>query len=391
MKLLGVLALVALAATCASAQMYVIEIGVTQDGQEQPLGESQVIQMQMTDANGADAQADPAATQALDSTQDSSLSQQSSQDVCAADVQALFNSNDCTEPVSAPLTKEQLRRMEVKRIATAVGDMLFPGLFLKMQMIRMYYQFMEAQAEPTPVALGFGDAIDKCVLKHYPKLSSPCQQAIMQAQTQAWQQYEDAPAHPMLPSKAHHRCMFGIGLLALLAASLLFSAIMGGRAAIYGSLAQRRRQIFKILRIIRTDSDLKYRIESELGSSVPKEHPSENPGCCSRLARCLIAMTFSVLIVVAGLGPLIILWGLFFWVSFVVVSCFKCCCCTSSPKEDALELMEHAAPPPHAPESEIPSGPPPAYRSGAVTGYFTLDDGSHPGVVLATRHHVFSV
>jgi len=50
-----------------------------------------------------------------------------------------------------------------------------------------------------------------------------------------------------------------------------------------------------------------------------------------------------------------------------------------------------AAPPPHAPESEIPSGPPPAYRSGAVTGYFTLDDGSHPGVVLATRHHVFSV
>ncbi len=101
-------------------------------------------------------------------------------------------------------------------------------------------------------------------------------------------------------------------------------------------------------------------------------------------------MTFSVLIVVAGLGPLIILWGLFFWVSFVVVSCFKvrqaasymvprrvgflgcasacvpavqCCCCTSSPKEDALELMEHAAPPPHAPESEIPSGPPPAYRS----------------------------
>jgi hypothetical protein len=30
-----------------------------------------------------------------------------------------------------------------------------------------------------------------------------------------------------------------------------------------------------------------------------------------------------VLIVVAGLGPLIILWGLFFWVSFVVVSCFK--------------------------------------------------------------------
>jgi hypothetical protein len=28
---------------------------------------------------------------------------------------------------------------------------------------------------------------------------------------------------------------------------------------------------------------------------------------------------------------------------------------------------------------------------GAVTGYFTLDDGSHPGVVLATRHHVFSV
>ena len=42
MKLLGVLALVALAATCASAQMYVIEIGVTQDGQEQPLGESQV-------------------------------------------------------------------------------------------------------------------------------------------------------------------------------------------------------------------------------------------------------------------------------------------------------------------------------------------------------------
>ena len=34
-------------------------------------------------------------------------------------------------------------------------------------------------------------------------------------------------------------------------------------------------------------------------------------------------MTFSVLIVVAGLGPLIILWGLFFWVSFVVVSCFK--------------------------------------------------------------------
>ena len=44
----------------------------------------------------------------------------------------------------------------------------------------------------------------------------------------------------------------------------------------------------QILRIIRTDSDLKYRIESELGSSVPKEHPSENPGCCSRLARCLI-------------------------------------------------------------------------------------------------------
>ena len=42
MKLLGVLALVALAATRASAQMYVIEIGVTQDGQEQPLGESQV-------------------------------------------------------------------------------------------------------------------------------------------------------------------------------------------------------------------------------------------------------------------------------------------------------------------------------------------------------------
>ena len=37
----------------------------------------------------------------------------------------------------------------------------------------------------------------------------------MQAQTQAWQQYEDAPAHPMLPSKAHHRCMFGIGLLAV--------------------------------------------------------------------------------------------------------------------------------------------------------------------------------
>jgi hypothetical protein len=70
------------------------------------------------------------------------------QDVCAADVQALFNSNDCTEPVSAPLTKEQLRRMEVKRIATAVGDMLFPGLFLKMQMIRMYYQFMEAQGTP---------------------------------------------------------------------------------------------------------------------------------------------------------------------------------------------------------------------------------------------------
>ena len=32
----------------------------------------------------------------------------------------------------------------------------------------------------------------------------------------------------------------------LLAASLLFSAIMGGRAAIYGSLAQRRRQIFKV-------------------------------------------------------------------------------------------------------------------------------------------------
>ena len=38
--------------------------------------------------------------------------------------------------------------MEVKRIATAVGDMLFPGLFLKMQMIRMYYQFMEAQGTP---------------------------------------------------------------------------------------------------------------------------------------------------------------------------------------------------------------------------------------------------
>ena len=38
---------------------------------------------------------------------------------------------------------------------------------------------------------------------------------------------------------------------------------------------------------------------------------------------CPPAMTFSVLIVVAGLGPLIILWGLFFWVSFIVVSCFK--------------------------------------------------------------------
>jgi hypothetical protein len=76
------------------------------------------------------------------------------QDVCAADVQALFNSNDCTEPVSAPLTKEQLRRMEVKRIATAVGDMLFPGLFLKMQMIRMYYQFMEAQGTPLSLRRG---------------------------------------------------------------------------------------------------------------------------------------------------------------------------------------------------------------------------------------------
>ena len=56
-----------------------------------------------------------------------------------------------------------------------------------------------------------------------------------------------------------------------------------------------------------------------------------------------------------------------------VVPAVQCCCCTSSPKEDALELMEHAAPPPHAPESEIPSGPPPAYRSvlwplGSVAG-----------------------
>ena len=52
------------------------------------------------------------------------------------------------------------------------------------------------------------------------------------------------------------------------------------------------RLALQILRIIRTDSDLKYRIESELGSSVPKEHPSENPGCCSRLARCLIGEHF---------------------------------------------------------------------------------------------------
>ena len=46
-------------------------------------------------------------------------------------------------------------------------------------------------AEPTPVTLGFGDAIDKCVLKHYPKLSSPCQQAIMQV-----------PARPVSPHRA---------------------------------------------------------------------------------------------------------------------------------------------------------------------------------------------
>jgi hypothetical protein len=56
----------------------------------------------------------------------------------------------------------------------------------------------------------------------------------------------------------------------LLAASLLFSAIMGGRAAIYGSLAQRRRQIFKVRlgsSVSRSRIDL--RCTAAVGSRLP--------------------------------------------------------------------------------------------------------------------------
>lgn len=304
--------------------------------------------------------------------------------VCASDVNKLRVEGVCVEPAENAMTDEQIKRLRSKRLAMWIADMLFPGLFLKMQMARMYFYFMSQQAEPTPVYLGFGEATDKCLLKHFKQTSTQCQTAIFEVQQLAWQQFDvSAPE----PHRTRHHCMFGIVLFALFVASLLFSGIMGARSAMYGSVGQRRRQMMRVLNIIRDDFDLRWKVEGQLGERLHRPHPSENPGCCIRLWRVLFALTFSMLIVVAGLGPLIILWSSVFWLAFVLCACVKCCCGST----DELDELPTSGQLPTNPDSELPSGPPPAYKEGAVTGYFTLHEAdAQPGVVLATRH-VFSV
>lgn len=255
------------------------------------------------------------------------------------------------------------------------GMLLFPGLFFHKHMMWMHQHAMMPEPAAGPV-LGFGEEVDRCVLAKFRQASQPCQAAVIEAQTLAWEANEAfATAMQQNHHHMHHgRHYFVMAICLVLLSSIVLMFISGVRSARAGSWRKRRTQFRKIMQAIRGDAELTSRIEAITGEELPAALGERKSGCLC--VRMLSALVFSILLGLAGAAPLLVAWAFAFWIGFLLTCCF-CRCGTAEPRAAAYSMPE-----PTAPQIDAP----PAYSPRPTTGYFYLEnDAAHPGVVVGSH------
>jgi hypothetical protein len=139
-----------------------------------------------------------------------------------------------------------------------------------------------------PGALGFGAQGDLCMYQHIDQLSAPCLGAISDVHAlrqQYWQEESSAVyhGHGLMLVKLGAKLVGGIALLAL--ACRVFTR-------------KRHRATYKLLAGLNANPELKAKVESELGVTVPPHGASKcamrSKSCCQRLLLALALLVFTL-------------------------------------------------------------------------------------------------